>query len=144
MPEHQNTDLLEEVCRATRMGLEAAKAIEPKIKDQSLLREVQKQERNYQKLEAEAERMLGEKGAHPGAAEPVKKAMLWGAVQWNTMMDSTTEHIAELMINGTTMGIIDMTKKLNDHPEADAGARRLVQEYLHSEEQHIDALKKLL
>lgn len=144
LPEHQNTDLLEEVRRAAAMGLEAVQVIEPKIRDEALLQEVRRQGAEYRRLSSRAEQMLRRQGRRPSAEEPVKKAMLRGSVHWNTLMDSSTGRLSELLINGTTMGIIDMTKKLNDHPEADAGARQLAGEYLKSEELHIEKLKKLL
>ena len=42
----------------------------------------------------------------------------------NTLLDSSEQHIAEMMINGTTMGIIDMTKKLNELEQPKAKEKR--------------------
>ncbi len=74
----------------------------------------------------------------------MKKAMLWGSVQMNTLMDSSPTHIAEMMINGTTMGIVDMTKKLNQLDEADAGAKKLAEEFIRGQQKSIEVLKQHL
>ena len=144
MSENQSADLLEEVYKATQMGLEATRLVTPKIQDEGLRKEVRRQESCYQKIVTEAEDLLSSRGKHPEANETMKKAMLWGSVQLNTLMDSSTEHIAEMMINGTTMGIVDMTKKLNDLGNADSEARKLAKEFIGNEEKHIEELKKHL
>ena len=55
-----------------------------------------------------------------------------------------TPHIAEMMINGTTMGIVDMTKKLNQLDEADAGAKKLAEEFIRGQQKSIEVLKQHL
>ena len=48
------------------------------------------------------------------------------------------------MINGTTMGIVDMTKKLNQLDEADAGAKKLAEEFIRGQQKSIEVLKQHL
>jgi hypothetical protein len=62
----------------------------------------------------------------------------------NTLTDSSTTHIAEMMIEGSTMGITDITKILNHLDHADAGAKELAEEYLDCERKHIASMKKYL
>lgn len=141
----QNEDLLKEIHRATEMGLKATQLIAPKIKDCGLKKEIHRQESCYQKLIQKSEDMLSAYGEN--IAEPkdtVKKAMLWGSVQLNTLIDSSPEHIAEMMINGTTMGIVDMIRKLNELGDVDYEPRKLAQEFIQGEQRHIEELKKHL
>ena len=63
---------------------------------------------------------------------------------FNTMMDDSPSHIADMMIQGSTMGITDMTKKLSELDEADAGAKELAEEYIGCEQKHIESMKKYL
>lgn len=140
----ENKNLLEEVYRATQMGLEGIRAITPKIEDTKLKKEVRREEAVYQKFISRAEEMLAAKGALPQTHDGVKKAMLWGSVQMNTLMDSSPEHMAELLINGTTMGIVDMTKKVSELGDSDAGARRLAEDFINFEEKNVEQLKKYL
>ncbi|HIR56571.1 MAG TPA: hypothetical protein IAA54_02800 [Candidatus Gallacutalibacter pullicola] len=144
MEQNQNQDLLEEVYRATQMGLEGIRAVTPKIEDTQLKKEIRREEAVYQKFVSRAEEMLAAKGAIPQTHDGVKKAMLWGSVQMNTLMDSSPEHMAELLINGTTMGIVDMTKKISELGDSDAGARRLAEDFINFEEKSVEQLKKYL
>ena len=144
MEQNQNQDLLEEVYRATQMGLEGIRAVTPKIEDTQLKKEIRREEAVYQKFVSRAEEMLAAKGAIPQTHDGVKKAMLWGSVQMNTLMDSSSEHMAELLINGTTMGIVDMTKKIGELGDSDAGARRLAEDFINFEEKSVEQLKKYL
>ena len=59
-------------------------------------------------------------------------------------MDSSPEHMAELLTNGTTMGIVDMTKKISELGDSDAGARRLAEDFINFEEKSVEQLKKYL
>lgn len=144
MEQNQNQNLLEEVYRATQMGLEGIRAVTPKIEDTQLKKEIRREEAVYQKFVSRAEEMLAAKGAIPQTHDGVKKAMLWGSVQMNTLMDSSPEHMAELLINGTTMGIVDMTKKISELGDSDAGARRLAEDFINFEEKSVEQLKKYL
>ena len=144
MEQNQNQDLLEDVYRATQMGLEGIRAVTPKIEDTQLKKEIRREEAVYQKFVSRAEEMLAAKGAIPQTHDGVKKAMLWGSVQMNTLMDSSSEHMAELLINGTTMGIVDMTKKIGELGDSDAGARRLAEDFINFEEKSVEQLKKYL
>lgn len=88
--------------------------------------------------------MLRQDGWTPDEKTGIKKMMLWGSVQMNTLMNTSTQHMAEMMINGTTMGIIDMTKKIHQLPDADKGARELAEEFISGEQQNIEDLKAYL
>ena len=60
----------------------------------------------------------------------------------NTMLDTTTSHLAEMMINGATMGIIDLEKKLNDG--GDGEAERLARDVLRFEKETAERLSTFL
>jgi len=102
MVQNQNVQLLKELYQASHMGIEAANLVTPKVKDEGLREEIERQRQTYKGLAVKTERMLAEAGETPDPESAMKKAMLWGSVQMNTLMDSSPTHIAEMMINGTT------------------------------------------
>lgn len=140
----ENQNLLNEIYKATKMGLDATKLVIPKVEDESLRSDMEQQAKNYKGMNNKAKAMLREDGRLPEDRGPIKKALLWSSVNLNTMMNKKPDHIAEIMINGTTMGIIDMTKKLNQLDYADAGAKQLAEDYLTNEQQNIEIMKKHL
>ena len=144
MVENQNIQLLKELYQASHMGIEAVNMVSPKVEDEGLREEIERQRQTYKGLAVKTEHMLARAGETPDSEPAVKKAMLWGSVQMNTLMDSSPSHIAEMMINGATMGIVDMTKKLNQLDEADAGAKKLAEEFIHGQQKSIEVLKQHL
>ena len=42
-----------------------------------------------------------------------KYALLWLSLQGNTLCNRETSHLAEMMIQGSSMGIVSLTKALN-------------------------------
>lgn len=73
-----------------------------------------------------------------------EQTMLWGSIQMNTLLDSSEQHIAEMMINGTTMGIIDMTKKLNELEQPKAKEKEIAEEFIENSQAYIDMWKNYL
>jgi hypothetical protein len=140
----ENENLLEEVYKATKMGLEATQLVIPKVRDESLREQIELQGENYKGMANKAKEMLRHDGRLPEEEDPLKKAVLWGSIQMNTAINRHPKHIAEMMISGTTMGIVDMTKKLNELDDADAGAKKLAEEYIVNEQKNIEDLKNHL
>lgn len=142
--ENENVNLLDEIYKATKMGLKATQMIIPKVHNEPLREQIERQGENYKGMAVKAKEMLRNTGRMPRGVDEMKEAMLWGSIQVNTMMNKKPVHIAEIMISGTTMGIIDMTKKLNQLDTADAGSKKLAEEYIANEQKNIEELKKHL
>ncbi len=49
----------------------------------------------------------------------MKKAMMWGSIKMNTLTDNSRAHIAEMMIQGTVMGITSLKTSLSELPKDD-------------------------
>ena len=82
-----------------------------------------------------------------GRAEPVgplQKAGMWMGTQMNTLTDRSNAHIAEMVIQGATMGIIEMTKARNTCPDADPGAASLASRFIVAQNDIIDRQKHYL
>ena len=68
------------------------------------------------------------------------------SVAMNTMIDSTTSHIAEMMIQGGTMGITDATKLLREYENTSCSeeALELARRIIQYEEETVERLKEFL
>ena len=60
------------------------------------------------------------------------------------MMDASTGHIAEMMIDGSNMGITDTTKLLNNYDTRDSDAVRLARDVVRFEEHNLETMKRYL
>ena len=62
----------------------------------------------------------------------------------NTIKDKTASHIAEMMIQGSSMGIVDITKKLKEYNNAEQDIIELGNRLLKFEQQNIEEMKTFL
>lgn len=141
---HENTNLLDEVSKASKMGIEAIDILLPKIKNESLKKDLKAQCFEYQTLHDKANKAMAEYRVMPSKESKMSQTMLWGSIQMNTLMNSSEQHIAEMMINGTTMGIIDMTKKLNELEKPNQDEKELAETFISQSQAYIDMWKNYL
>ena len=79
----------------------------------------------------------------PHETTAMNKAMTWYNVEMKTMMDDSNTKIAELLLQGTNMGIIEGRKLLN-HNDTDEDVHKLVQEFVDMQEEAVEKLKRFL
>ena len=137
---------LDEIYKNVKMGANAIIQLLPHIKDDSLRSIVTMQLDGYEKYAARAAAALGERGVPAKEENLLTRLSARMGVAINTMMDSTTGHIAEMLIEGSNMGITEMTKLLNEQ-EMLGGCKdavRLAQEVVRFEEHNLEMLKRYL
>ena len=66
------------------------------------------------------------------------------SVEFNTMDDKSNSHIAEMMLKGTNMGIIEGVKLLNQNPDTDESIKNILKDFIHFQENTVEQLKKYL
>ena len=98
----------------------------------------------YQGFQRDAEQALAEAGAHPHAQNPMQRMGMWMGLKFNTMTDASARHIADVLIQGVTMGVIGMTKDRNDLPEASAYAHGVASNFITTQQDAIERLKNYL
>ena len=65
-------------------------------------------------------------------------------IKMETIKDKSVEHLAGMMMQGSTMGIVQITKKIRDYKDSDKRVVYLAKELLEIEEQNFYELKKYL
>ena len=65
-------------------------------------------------------------------------------INFQTIKDKTPSHLAGMMIQGNTMGVIDMTKSLRENQGADSSVLGLAQDLLSMQKSNIDEMKPYL
>lgn len=73
-----------------------------------------------------------------------KKAMLWGSIKMKTMVNNSKNQVADMMINGTVMGINELTAMKNEGENLDEQVLKYVEKLLALEEEYEQRLKKFL
>ena len=70
--------------------------------------------------------------------------MLWSAIQANTLLNTSTGHMADLMIQGNARGITDLMKVTHNNKVSGSYANELANELMDFEEKNIEKLKTYL
>ena len=138
-------ELLAEVYRNTRYALASIADILPETEDERLREELKQMHDGYEHISGKAAALAKERGIELKDPGPLKRAMLWGSVKMNTLKDGSRAHIAEMMTQGTVMGITALMRSMSDCDEnCDPEVRKLAEELLGMEQDYEKRLKTYL
>lgn len=139
-----NVEVLREVQKNTEMAMKAIDTISDKVYDDDLAVQLSKQALKYSQIHNRALDKILEGKAEPYRTSNISQMMLVGGIHSNTLLDTSTGHIAELMIKGSNRGIMDLCKAMNHHERAEGFALEIAQELMDFEADNIERLKKYL
>ncbi len=140
----QEINVYKEIQRNTEMAMKAIDTISDKVFDDKLAMQISRQSLKYAQIRNQAYDKLLEAKAQPYKSTYMENMMLTGGIQYNTLFNTSTSHIAELMIKGSNMGILEMNKVLNHNENAGEQALGLANSLLEFESKNIAKLKKYL
>lgn len=136
--------VLQEVQKNTKMAMKAIDAISEKIYDDNLSMQVARESMKYADLYNKAtDRLLTGKAASYKETG-YQDIMLKGAVRANTMLNTSTSHLAEMLIQGSNRGLTSMWKAINHHENAGNISMEVAKELMDFEEKNIERLKQYL
>ena len=136
--------MLEEIHQNAEIALYSLDTLLPKVADGEIHGELTQYKTTREDIAGRAEQMRRKRGLEPEETDAVSKMGVWSGIQWNTMKDASPSHIAEMVIQGDTMGITSLTRELNNNPLASSEVTALGQELIRSEQKNIESLKKYL
>ena len=138
-------ELLAEIYRNTHYALTSIADILPETEDEALREELMKLHDGYEKISGKAAMQAKERGLELKEPNAVKKAMMWGSIKMNAMKDDSRAHIAEMMTQGTVMGITALSRSIGDARGcAEEETLALAEELLHLEEGYEQTLRNYL
>ncbi|MCQ2423595.1 MAG: hypothetical protein MJ088_01685 [Clostridia bacterium] len=125
-------ELLCEIYRNVQMGTESVADVIPKIEDKRLLTDATSEIECYGRYTSEAAGMMNDRGIRPQQLAAHKKLSAKMGIAMNTLVDSSSGHIAEMLIEGNHMGAdqldgeICKCEKAGCDSEVSSFARRVV------------------
>ena len=132
-----------DIYRNAKMGAEAILNLLPSVKDSELESELTLQLSRYEEFAREAKEILERDGEKPLEESAFSRLMAKMGIKMNTIIDKTSSHIAQMIMEGAIMGITDIQKRLNDdadYGDAEPVARRLIK----FEEDTVERMKAYL
>ena len=140
----EKINVLDELNKGACMGRDAIHFILDKVEDKELIKELNKQYEKYREITEKISELYPEYSEkEPHKTTTMNKVMTWYGIEMRTMMDDSTSKIAELLLQGTNMGIIEGRKLLN-HKDTDKEINSLVEEYVEMQEKAVEKLKTFL
>jgi len=147
-PEMRNctAEMLEELAKSLAMGKQSINNVLPKAKDTKLTDELTAQLEKYSKFCEEATDMIKSVGGEVKSESMMTKISAKLGIEMNTLMDSTDEHIAQMVIEGTTMGITDTIRLVRDYENSNCSeeALSLARRVVSFQEESVENVKKFL
>lgn len=140
----KNTNLINALYQNTDMGISSIRKLYPKIKNESLKNEMKEQLSNYNQQKKKYIDLMKTNKIHVEKISPFIKIMTSTGIAMNCAKDSSSEHIAEMLIQGTNMGIIKINQAMNRTSQANSRFIDEAQMILKKEQRYIDNLKKYL
>lgn len=139
----EEINVLRETRKNSEMAINAIDALMSKIYNQEFAYELTSQRKRFQEFERKSEAGLWEYGI-AAKSSSWEKAMLWGGIQVNTLLNISTPHVADMMIQGNTRGIADLMKVRHNNKNTGSFANELAEELMDFEEENIERLKQFL
>ena len=136
--------ILNQVNQGIKMGMDSISNVSEKVQDSRLKDELLFQYDKYNEILNEVNDELTNYDDFPKELNPMQKAMGWMGVEMNTLTDKSNSKIAELMIQGTNMGIIEGVKLLNHNPDTEQHIKDILNKFIDFQQNNVEQLKKYL
>lgn len=144
MENEKEINVLDELSKGASMGKDAINFILDKVKDKDLEKELKTQYKKYEEISNKIKEIYPEYSEDkPHETNVINKVMTWYGIEMKTLSDDTSSKLAELVMQGTNMGIIEGRRLLN-HKHTNSEINSLVQEYVDMQEDAIEVLKTFL
>ena len=140
----KTTKLIDCAYKNMRMGSFAIDCIIDKIDNPRLEKLLRKQNDFYLDTTEELERISIEIGHTPTDINMFLKGSSFASIKMKTFMNDETSHLAEMLVQGTTMGITDMIKSQSEFNLKNHELLTITNSIVSSEEKFIESLKDFL
>lgn len=146
MEQKKSEEVLAEIHRNCQLALQSISNILPEADDTDVKEELMREHEEYERMCAHAAIIARDKNIELKNPGPIKKAMMWSSIKMSTMTDNSRAHIAEMMAQGTVMGITAIRSSLCDldDSEADEEIRALAEDVLSTEERFEEVWKNMI
>lgn len=142
----KTAELTQAVYKNVKMAGDSILDLMPRVKDERLKSDMTVQLSAFEAFASRAAKMLADEGVKPESEGTLTKlSAKWGTIM-NTMRDSTTSHLAEMMIEGATMGANEMLREMREAENSNASesALRLARDVCEFEEKIAKEMKSYL
>lgn len=138
-------NVLDELNKGACMGMDAIHFILDKVEDDNFKKILEEQYKQYEVISNKIEKLYPEyeDDKEPHETNKITKAMTWYGIEMKTLTDKSNSKIAEILLQGTNMGIIEGRKLLNNK-STNKEIESLIKAYVDMQEEAVEKLKQFL
>jgi len=136
----QELNIFREIQRNTENAITTLDTIAGKVFDDQLAMQVSRQSMGYSRLRSEALDQILSARAKPYQSNHWSEMAAKAGVHYNTLLNTSTSRLAELMIRESNNGILEMKRALNHNEEARGKAVALARELIDLEQKNVEQL----
>lgn len=140
----ENIEVLNELYKNAKMGEESIKTLLPSVGDQKMRSDLETQRNGYLDFCDKAWQEISSRGEKAPKINPMVKVSSTVGIKMNTLTDKSDSHIADMMIQGSTMGITSATEGIHKHPHASQEVLKMAKDVVKFEQNNIERMKEYL
>ena len=142
----ETNELLMHIYQTSDMGAKSTtKLIELlKNKDNKIKKILEDELKEYEEIKKKSEKILKKEKINPKDLGIMAEMMSSMSMKMEVMKDNSDSAIASMLIEGFTMGTIEMNKKLEAYKDTDKNIINLGKDLLKFQEKEIEKLKEFL
>lgn len=142
---NENIELLNYIHKNAEMGQDSIDDLLSIVDDPKFKTMLSRQFKEYKNIFDESEKLLKDYNAEIKNVNPIHKIEGNIMLKIKTLNDKSPRNISEMLIQGSTMGTIKMTKRLNQYKnKVDSNVYSLGKKLLRTEEHNIEDCKAFL
>lgn len=141
----ENINALDEVNKGTSIGMDAISFTMDKAEDANFIKVLKGEYDKYKAISEKIDKIYRKYNDTdtPHEVSPITKTMTWWGIEMKTFNDKSNSKIAELLVKGTNMGIIEGRRILNNK-NIGKEVEKLVDEFVRMQEDSLEILKEYL
>lgn len=141
---NNTSKLLNELHKASRAAIVGIDNLKKEINNGDFVELVQKQNQYYEQFSKRIKKMAVNFEFEPDDINMFMKAGSFMESKFKTMMDNSDSKVAEILINGTKMGIENMNELIHKFEDANGNILELAKEFKENLEIFLDSLKEFV
>lgn len=139
-----NAEMLNFIYQNSQMGVRTIEQLLEIAEDEEFRKHLKAQYEEYEAIHNQAAELLNQHGFDEKGISALEKLRTYLMINMQTLTDKSSSHIAEMLIIGSNMGIIDAIKNLKRYQDVEPQIRDLMERLLKFEEDNVQQLKKFL
>lgn len=144
MDKQENLKILQEIHTGAKMGMNSISFTLDKVENEDLKNDLTFQYNNYNDILNKVNEQFMKHNEVPDESNMKDTVMAWTGIQLNTIKNKSNSHISDMLIQGTTMGVIEGRRILNNNPNMDTEIKQILNNFITMQENNIQRLKMYL